>query len=58
MFLSHQRNAGQNYNVVKLKYLEKTVTNQITFMKKLRVDLIRGTLVTIQFRGFVFPSHL
>jgi hypothetical protein len=44
-----------NENLVKFKYLRKTVKINIAFAKKSGADLIWGVLATMQFRNFCVP---
>lgn len=59
-FMSCKQNAGQNHNIktanksleneAKLKYLDITLNNKITCIKKLKADYIQGILAAILFR--------
>jgi hypothetical protein len=66
MLMSCNQKTGQKYGIkrvnrsfedmVKLKYLGKTSTDENTCKNRLRADYIQGMLATIRFRVFCLPA--
>jgi nitrous oxidase accessory protein NosD len=68
MLLSVHQNAGHNHNIMiankffenmsKLKYFGKTLTDKITFTKKLRSHYVLGMFLPFSSDSSAFPSAI